>query len=98
MTIDATAGGALMNKPYPKACALIKDMPQNHYQWGTESTHVEKKETKGGIYEVSSLDYMNAKVDVLAQKVESLVINPTAIIVAVQPECKICGTPRHVTT
>jgi hypothetical protein len=30
MTIDAAAGGALMNKPYPKASALIEDMAQNH--------------------------------------------------------------------
>ena len=36
MTIDAFTGGALMNKPYPEACALIEDMAQNHYQWGTE--------------------------------------------------------------
>ena len=36
MTIDAAAGGALMNKPYPEACDLIEDMAQNHYQWGTE--------------------------------------------------------------
>jgi hypothetical protein len=30
MTIDAAAGGALMNKPYPEASALIEDMAQNH--------------------------------------------------------------------
>ncbi|XP_050914870.1 uncharacterized protein LOC127129789 [Lathyrus oleraceus] len=36
MTIDAAAGGAFMNKPYLEACALIEDMAQNHYRWGTE--------------------------------------------------------------
>lgn len=46
MTIDDAVGGALMNKPYPEACALIKDMAQNHYQWGTERASVERKETK----------------------------------------------------
>jgi hypothetical protein len=30
MSIDAAAGGALMNKPYPEACDLIEDMTQNH--------------------------------------------------------------------
>ncbi|XP_050884395.1 uncharacterized protein LOC127087542 [Lathyrus oleraceus] len=40
MTIDAAASGALMNKPYPEACALIEDMAQNHYQWGTEQASV----------------------------------------------------------
>ena len=38
MTIDATAGGALMNKPFTEAWGLIKDMAQNHYQWGSEHT------------------------------------------------------------
>jgi len=31
MAIDAAAGGALMNKNYTTAYALIKDMAQNHY-------------------------------------------------------------------
>ncbi|XP_050893364.1 uncharacterized protein LOC127099736 [Lathyrus oleraceus] len=47
MTIDTVAGGALMNKPSPGECTLIKDMAQNHYQWVTKRTLVEKKETKG---------------------------------------------------
>ena len=36
MSIDAAAGGVLMNKPYPDACALIEDMAQNHAQGGLE--------------------------------------------------------------
>ncbi|XP_050909569.1 uncharacterized protein LOC127123390 [Lathyrus oleraceus] len=47
MTIDASAVGALMNKPYLEACALIENMGQNHYQWGTTHASVEKKVTKG---------------------------------------------------
>ncbi|XP_050909196.1 uncharacterized protein LOC127122967 [Lathyrus oleraceus] len=96
MTIDAAASGALIIKPYPKACTLFEDVAQNHYQWGTKNAQVEKKETEGGIYEVSSLDHMNAKMDALTQKVESLVINPTTIVASVQPGCKIYGTPGHV--
>ena len=92
MTIDAIVGGALMNKPYPEACTLIEDMAQSHYRSGTERTSVEKKETKGGMHEVSCLDHMKAQMNVLAQKVESLTINPTVAIDAVQPGCEICGT------
>lgn len=33
VSIDAAVGGALMNKAYLDACALIEDMAQNHYQW-----------------------------------------------------------------
>lgn len=32
MTIDAAAGGALMNKNLEDAYALIEDMVKNHYQ------------------------------------------------------------------
>ncbi|KAI5424811.1 hypothetical protein KIW84_030844 [Lathyrus oleraceus] len=40
---------------------------------------------------------MNAKMGALAQKVESLVINPTTTIATVQPVCEIYGTPGHMT-
>jgi len=36
MIVDATAGGALMNKNYTATYALIEDMTQNHYQWTNE--------------------------------------------------------------
>lgn len=36
MTIDASVGGALINKPFDEAYQLIKDMAHNYYQWGTE--------------------------------------------------------------
>jgi len=31
MTVDSAAGGALMNKDFKTAYALIEDMAQNHY-------------------------------------------------------------------
>ena len=36
MNVDAAAGGALMNKTYTGAYALIEDMTQNYYQWTSE--------------------------------------------------------------
>ena len=42
MTLNAAAGGALMNKPFNDAYSLIEDMAQNHYQWGSERAQVEK--------------------------------------------------------
>lgn len=64
---------------------------------GKKCTQVEKKETKVGISEVNNLDHMNAKMDAISQKVESLVINPTVTVAAVHTGCEICGTPGHVT-
>jgi len=46
MTIDAAAGGALMDKPFQEAYELIENIAQNHYQWGSERTPVEKSQPK----------------------------------------------------
>ena len=95
LTIDAAAGGALMEKPYVQAYELIDNMAQNHYQWGSERAAVEKPPTKGGMYEISSLDQVNAKVDALTQKIENLTLTPAATVAAVTPDCEICGTSGH---
>lgn len=89
MSIDAAAGGALKNKPYPYACALIKDMAQNHYQWESKRASVEKRETIGGIHEVNCMDMMKAKMDALSLKVEHMFANP---ITTVAVDYEICGT------
>ncbi|KAK2457130.1 hypothetical protein QL285_004433 [Trifolium repens] len=98
LTVDAAAGGALMDKPYQEAYQLIENMAQNHYQWGSERAAIEKSNTKGGMYEVSGIDHVNAKVDALTQKIESLTLAPTAAVAAVQPNCELCGVPGHVPT
>jgi hypothetical protein len=94
MTIDAAAGGALMNKPYPEASAIIEDMAQNHQSWGVERATVEKKEAQGGVHELSSIDMMQAKMDALALKVEHMCINLNTAA-AVSSDCEICGTKGH---
>ncbi|KAK2393252.1 hypothetical protein QL285_055218 [Trifolium repens] len=90
-----SAGGALMDKPFKEAYELIENMAQNHYQWGSERTPVEKTQPKGGMYEVSSFDHMNAKVDALTQKIDNLTVNPAATVAAVTPNCEICGVSGH---
>ena len=95
LTIDAAAGGALMNKPYADAYQLIESMAQNHYQWGTERTNVEKPQPKTGMYEISNLDHVNAKVDALVQKIESLNVSPPAAVVAITQNCEVCGIQGH---
>ncbi|CAJ2652576.1 unnamed protein product [Trifolium pratense] len=98
LTIDAAAGGALMDKPYQEATQLIENMAQNHYQWGSERAAIEKSQTKGGMYEVSGIDHVNAKIEALSQKIESLTLSPAATIAAVQPNCELCGIPGHITS
>ncbi|CAJ2627735.1 unnamed protein product [Trifolium pratense] len=95
MTIDAAAGGALMDKPYNQAYQLIESMAQNHYQWGNERTTVEKPQTKGGMYEISNMDHINAKLDALTQKIESLTNAPKATVAATIQNCELCGAQGH---
>ncbi|CAJ2646738.1 unnamed protein product [Trifolium pratense] len=95
MTIDAAAGGALMDKPYNQAYQLIESMAQNHYQWGNERTTVEKPQTKGGMYEISNMDHINAKLDALTQKIESLTNAPKATVAATTQNCELCGAQGH---
>ncbi|KEH22121.1 hypothetical protein MTR_7g033360 [Medicago truncatula] len=66
------AGGALMNKNYTEAYALIEDMAQNHYQWTNERAIIASTPSKkeAGMYEVSNYDHLVAKVDALTQKFE----------------------------
>ncbi|KEH33476.1 hypothetical protein MTR_3g040140 [Medicago truncatula] len=97
MSVDAAAGGALMNKNYTEAYALIEDMAKNHYQWTNEraitaSTPSKKEE---GMYEVSDYDHLAAKVDALTQRFEKLnvsAVTPTPT----SPPCEICGIFGHI--
>ena len=84
-----------MDKEYNVAYNLIENMAQNHCQWGGERTQVEKSQTKGGMYEISGLDHIHAKVDALTQKLDNLAITPPATVAAVTPNCEICGNPGH---
>src|ERR1044072_6486834 len=95
LTIDAAAGGALMDKPYADANQLIESMAQNHYQWGSERASVEKSQTKGNMVKVNSLDQVNAKVEALTQKLENLTITPAATVAAVAQTCDLCGLQSH---
>jgi len=97
MTVDAAAGGALMNKNYTEAYALIEDMTQNHYQWTNERAITASSPSKkeAGMYEVSNLDHLTAKDDALTQKIEKM--NVSAVTPApVSPPCEICGVFGHI--
>jgi len=97
MTVDAAAGGALMNKNYTEAYALIEDMAQNHYQWTNKRAITASSPFKkeAGMYEVSDLDHLAAKVDALTQKFEK--INVSAVTTTpVSPPCEICGIFGHI--
>ena len=99
MTVDAAVDGALMNKNYKTSYALIEDMAQNHYQWTSEraitvvAPSPSKKEA--GMYEISTLDHLTAKVDALSQKFDKIsvsVVTPAPV----SPPCVSAVTPAPV--
>jgi len=96
MTVDAAAGGALMNKNYIAAYALIEDITQNHYQWTNERSITASSPSKkeACMYEISSLDHLAAKVDALTQifdKMNTNVVTPAPV----SPPCEVCGVFGH---
>ena len=99
MIVDAAAGGALMNKNYIATYALIEDMAQNHYQWTSERTITTVAPTpskkEAGMYEVSAIDHLAAKVDALFQKFDKLTVSVVTPPV-VKPPCEICGVASHI--
>ncbi|XP_050893793.1 uncharacterized protein LOC127100599 [Lathyrus oleraceus] len=72
-------------------------MAQNHFQWEGERTPTEKLPLKSEMYEVNGIDHVNAKVDALSQKIESLTVTLTTTVTVVTPNCELCGTPGHNT-
>jgi len=95
--VDAAAGGALMNETYTVTYALIENMTQKHYQWTSERVITTSSPSKkeAGMYEISSLDHLAAKVDALTQKFDKM--NTSAVTPAhVSPPCEVCGVFDHI--
>jgi len=68
ISIDVTAGGALMAKPINEAKRLFEDMASNNYHWGNERDQLKK----GGRHEINAFIMLAGKVDALFQKVDRL--------------------------
>ncbi|MCI35450.1 retrotransposon gag protein, partial [Trifolium medium] len=86
MTVDAAAGGALMNKNVDEAHELIEEMAQNHFQWTSERSTPPKK---GVRYEIDPINLLTAKVEAMQLKMDKLKENE-------KPTCNVCGVVGHV--
>ncbi|XP_020263045.1 uncharacterized protein LOC109839026 [Asparagus officinalis] len=90
MTMDAAAGGALMNKSVRDAKQLIEDMAQNHFQWSGERSLPKNS----GRYDVDALDHIASRVDALFQNFDKMSMNSVA---SNSTNCEICGIIGHST-
>lgn len=77
ISVDATDGGALMNKNVDEAHNLIEGMALNHYKWANERGTQQKVPSK---YNVDTLNLIVAKVDILTQKFDKLNTNAMGVV------------------
>ncbi|KEH33336.1 hypothetical protein MTR_3g435880 [Medicago truncatula] len=94
-TVEA-AGGALMNKDFTTAYALIEDMALNHFQWTEEKGIINSSpfEKEASMNEISSFDYLSTKVNALSQRLDHMntcAVAPTSFL----PPCEACGISSH---
>lgn len=87
-TIDAAAGGAIMNKLPTQATQLLEEMAANNYNWSNER-NVSKK--AAGIYGVDNYSLLASKVDAIAKSLEHANLN----IAHVAMVCELCGGGHH---
>ena len=94
--VDAAAGGALMNKDFTTAYALIENMALNLFYWTDEKVVVNSSPSKkeAGKNEISSFDHLSTKVNALSQRFDNMnacAVTPTSI----SPPCGACGISGH---
>jgi len=87
-TIDAAAGGTLMNKTEDEAYNLIEEVALNNYQWSNKRSQPKRVRDKLELYAIALL---NAKVDAMSQTLERLNVNSVSSNCP-SPSCEICGS------
>ena len=96
ITIDAAAGGALMNKDYKIAYALIEEMAQNHCQWTNEETTFTTLPSKQKVSkdEIPPFYLLSNKVDTLSLKFDKL-NDSTTLPTSTPSPCETGGIINH---
>jgi len=73
ISIDATAGRALMGKSIEAAKALLEEMASNNYHWRSDRATPQRGDGK---YSVDAVTLLASRVDALAQKLEKVSSSP----------------------
>ncbi|XP_042379899.1 uncharacterized protein LOC121972279 [Zingiber officinale] len=96
VSINSTAGGALINKSLDETEEIIENVPQNHHQWASERSggSFSGNPIKVlGKFDIDAVTLMSAKLDALTKKFQAMGNNNTAnVIVCV---CETCGSMNH---
>ncbi|XP_052197256.1 uncharacterized protein LOC127804434 [Diospyros lotus] len=82
--IDATTGGALMDKSFDYAYTLLEDMAANNYQWNPNRT---PQRRTAGVYEIDAIFALTAQVHGLTKQLAQSGIHTPQETVA---SCDLC--------
>ncbi|XP_061354022.1 uncharacterized protein LOC133298711 [Gastrolobium bilobum] len=68
--VDASSGGALLDKTYTEAYEILEKMAYNNYQWSTERSIAQNEAV--GLLELDSIETLNLTADAIAQQAHSI--------------------------
>ncbi|GAV64377.1 hypothetical protein CFOL_v3_07895, partial [Cephalotus follicularis] len=100
--VDASCGGTFIHKNEDEAWQLFESLGENslHHLSSRIESSTMGTQKKGGIYEVSQIETINAKVDIISQKLDkvltigSLPTQSTKTSTALEA-CALCANPTH---
>jgi len=98
ISVDATAGDALMGKSIEAAMALLEEMASNNYHWASERATPKRG---GGRHEVDVVALLASRVDALTQRLDKVATPSTTSVgpsMGTYAYCKACGIQGHTYT
>jgi len=92
-------GGLFMGKSTPEAWVFFERLTKNSQQWDFNSESRESSQLKEGMYEVQGDVSLNAWLDSLTHKVDTLVLSQTmkAESQVQHDACNVCASPMYNT-
>ncbi|KAL5573542.1 hypothetical protein UlMin_023139 [Ulmus minor] len=98
LMLDASAGGALLNKSYAEAYELIESIAANSYQWPTSRINSTKK--VAGVHELGDVSALTAQIASLTNMLKAVstsnIVSPASVSSPVSAISPVVIEPRHV--
>ncbi|XP_021750654.1 uncharacterized protein LOC110716341 [Chenopodium quinoa] len=92
--LDSGAGGSLKKLSVDDAYKMIEEVAK-HYAYGGDKRQPQTK--KGGIHDLSAIDLIASKFDMLAHKIDQATLTPSSSSSQVM-SCETCGGNDHLSS
>ncbi|XP_061366894.1 uncharacterized protein LOC133310023 [Gastrolobium bilobum] len=94
--VDASSGGAILEKTYTEAYAILERMEVNNYQWPVErSSLIQKKDA--GVWELDAVSALSAQISALNNSIKTMSLSAEAKPVNALTDvisCVFCNSPH----